>query len=84
MKEYAHCLFRVKVLAWIAEGVVTFGSELESFGDGEHNLWNLLLGLLAHHTCSPVPCHFAQDALTIGNVQVTRERWWSGARLSDG
>ena len=29
-----------------------FESEPEPFG--EHNVWNLVLGLFAHHTCSPV------------------------------
>ena len=26
----------------------------ESFGDEEHNVWNLVLEVLAHHRCSPV------------------------------
>ena len=77
----------------------TFTSELESIGVEEHNLWNLLLGILAHHMCSPVfkrslcdedlckaalSCHFALDVLTIDNVHVARVRRWSGAWSSGG
>ena len=61
----------------------TFESELESFVDEKHNLWNLL-----HHTCTPVfqrrlpdeDAHFVLDVLTIGNVHMARVRRWSGAR----
>ena len=60
--------------------------------DVEHNVWNLLLGVLVHHECSPWlhrGCwdaewckvawsrHVVLDLLTVGNVQVARVRRWS-------
>ena len=75
----------------------SFTSEPELFGDEEHDVWNSLLVIIAHHMFSDVlqrspreedlckvavSCHFALDLLTVGNVQVARLRRWIGDRLA--
>ena len=66
-----------------------FTSEPNSFGDEEHNVWNELMIVLAHHECSAwiqrclrdgelckvaLSSNFALDLLTIGEVRVAGVR----------
>ena len=88
----------MKTSAHSSTGTI-FTSEPKTFGDEEHNLWNLLLGLHAHHTCRPVlqrglceedlckaalSLHFAVDVPTVGHVQMVSVSKWSGAQTSGG
>ena len=81
MKDYDFDFFQ--------EGLHSPSSTTESFRDEEHNVWNLMLGLFVHHTCRPVlqrssrdedvcevapSCHFAVDAVAMGNEQMARVR----------
>ena len=66
----------------------SFTGELDFVSDEEHNVWNELMIVLAHHQCSPwlqrclrdgelrklASSHFALDLLTICEVRVAKVR----------
>ena len=74
----------------------TLESERESFGDEEHNVWNLLLGLFAHHNAALQQSLREEDVCnwlcratqpwtsSQWRMQMARVRRCSGARSSGG
>ena len=77
----------------------SFTGELDFVSDEEHNVWNELMIVLAHHECSPwlqrclrdgemrklaSSSHFALDLLTVCEVRVAKVRRRNGTRSSGG